>query len=75
MYSLVNIGKSHQDKNRTLSRLISNLSRLNWSNLSERNIIYCFSMVFTLLQQEEVPQYLCTPIIFPVLFLKPGIRF
>ncbi len=39
-------------KNRNLSRLISNLSRLNWS--SERNSVYCVSTVFTLLQQQEV---------------------
>jgi hypothetical protein len=52
-YSLVHIGKSQPAKNRNLSRLLANLSRLNWS--SERNSGHCFSTVFTLLQQEEVP--------------------
>ena len=33
--------ESQPAKNRNLSRLISNLSRLNWS--SERNCVYCFS--------------------------------
>jgi hypothetical protein len=44
-------------KNRKLgrSRLLSNLSRLNWSG--ERNYVYCFSTVFTLLQQQEVLFY------------------
>jgi len=45
--------ESQPTKNCNLSRLISNLSRLNWS--SERNCVYCFSTVFTLLQQQEVP--------------------
>ncbi len=39
-------------KNRNLIGLISNLSRLN--RLSERNSVYCFSTVFTFLQQKEV---------------------
>ena len=47
------LGKSQPAKNRKLSRLISNLSRLNWS--SERNSVYCFSTVFTLVQLQEVP--------------------
>jgi hypothetical protein len=49
----VNIGKSQPAKNRNLNQLISNLNRLNWS--SEHNCVYCFSTVFTLLQQGEVP--------------------
>ncbi len=56
------LGKSHPSKNRNLSRLISNLSRVNWS--SERNSVYCFSTVFTLFQQREVPgvdKYLSVP--------------
>ncbi len=44
----VNIGKSQSTKNRNLMRLI----RLRWSR--ERNS-YCFSKMFTLLQQQEVP--------------------
>jgi hypothetical protein len=46
-------GKSQPAKNRNLSRLISHLSRLNWS--SQRNSVYCFPTVFTRLQQQEVP--------------------
>jgi hypothetical protein len=41
-------GKSQPAKNRNLSRLISNLSRLNCS--SERNSVHFFLTVFTLLQ-------------------------
>ena len=52
------VQESQPAKNRNLSRLISNLSRLNLS--SERNSVYCFSTVFTILQQQEVP-YLSTP--------------
>ena len=54
-------GKSQPAKNRNLSRLLSHLSRLNWS--SQRNSVYCFSTVFTLLQEEQVlvSQYLSTP--------------
>ncbi len=40
-------------KNRNLSRLSANLSRLNWSG--QRNCVDCLSTVFTLLQQQEVP--------------------
>jgi hypothetical protein len=40
------LGKSHPAKNRNLSRLISNLSRLNWP--SERNSVHWFSTVFNL---------------------------
>jgi hypothetical protein len=47
--------ESQQAKNRNLSRLISNLSRLIWS--SERNGVHCFSTVFTLLQHQEVLVY------------------
>jgi hypothetical protein len=54
-------GQSQPAKNRNLIRLISNLIRVNWS--SERNSVYCFSTVFTLLQQQEVLVY---PVIFPV---------
>jgi hypothetical protein len=50
-------------KNRNLNRLIENLSRLNWS--SECNSVYCFSTVFTLLQQQKYP-WLVYPVIFPV---------
>ena len=49
----VSYKKVNRAKNRNLSRLISNLSRLHWS--SQRNCVYCFSTVFTLLQQQEVP--------------------
>ena len=52
------LGKSNLAKNRNHSRLISNIRRLNWS--SERNSVYCFSTVFTLLQQQEVPST-CLP--------------
>jgi hypothetical protein len=45
-HRVVILGKSQPAKNRNLSRLISNLSRINWS--SERNTVYCFSTVFTL---------------------------
>ena len=51
--------ESQPAKNRNLSRLISNLSLLNWS--CQRNCVYCFSTLFTLVQQQEVPQYLSTP--------------
>ena len=44
--------ESQPTKNRNLSRLISNLSLLNWS--SQRNCVYCFSTLFTLLQEQEV---------------------
>ncbi len=39
---------------RHLSRLVSNLSRLNRS--SESNSVYCFSTVFIFLQQQKVPE-------------------
>ena len=55
---------SRPAKNRNLSRLISNLSRLNWS--SQRNCVYCFSTVFTLLQQQELPS-ICLPRNLPCL--------
>ena len=41
-----------------------NLSRLNWS--SQRNSVYCFSTVFTFLQQQEVPST-CRPRSLPCL--------
>ena len=45
------LGKSNLSKN-------CNLNLLNWS--SERNSVHCFSTVFTLLQQQEVPST-CQP--------------
>jgi hypothetical protein len=45
-HRVVILGKSQPAKNRNLSRLISNISRINWS--SERNTVCCFSTVFTL---------------------------
>ena len=54
MSQLCIIQESQPVKNRNLSRLLANISRLNWS--SQRNCVYCFSTVFiTLLQQQEVP--------------------
>jgi hypothetical protein len=50
--------ESQSAKMRNLNRIISNLSRLNWS--SERICVYCFSTVFTHLQQQEVDKYLST---------------
>jgi len=64
---VVILGKSHPAKNRKLSRLISNLSLLNWS--SERNSVHCFSTVFTLLQQQEVPST-CLPRNLPCLVFE-----
>jgi hypothetical protein len=48
---LLIVQESQPAKNRNLSRLLSNISRLNLS----RNCVYCFSTVFTLLQEQEVP--------------------
>ena len=56
-------------KNRNLNRLISNLSRLNWS--SERNSVYCFSTVFTLTQYQGMPST-CLPRNLPCLVLSPA---
>jgi hypothetical protein len=70
------IQKSQLAKNRNLSRLMSNLSRLNWS--SERNCLYCLSALFTLLLQQEVQvrvEVLVYPVIFPVQFLSTAIRY
>ena len=58
--------ESQPVKNRNLIRLLANLIRLNWS--SERNCVYCFSTVFSLLQQQEVKKkypVLVYPLIFP----------
>jgi hypothetical protein len=46
----VNISKSQTLENRNPRWLIANLNRLNWS--SERDSVYCFSTVFTLLQKQ-----------------------
>jgi hypothetical protein len=70
--SLRILQESQPAKNCNLSRLMSNLSRLNWS--SERNCVYCFSLLFTLLLQQEVPST-CLPVIFPVQFFSTAIRF
>jgi hypothetical protein len=43
---LINLGKSQPAKYLNLSRIIANLSQLNWS--IERNSVCCFSTVFTL---------------------------
>ena len=67
------MGKSQPAKNRNLCRLISNLSRLNWS--SERNRVYCSSTVFTLLQQQEVPSTQCLPRNLPCLVLESSNTF
>ena len=47
------IEESQPVKNRNLSRLLANLSQVNCSR--QRNCVYCFSAVFTLLQKQEVP--------------------
>ncbi len=52
------IEESQPVKNCKFSRLIAN-PRQNWS--SERNSVYCFSTVFTLLQQQEVPSTCQSP--------------
>ena len=65
---VVNIGKSQPAKNRNLSRLMSNVSRLNWS--SECNSVYCFSTVFTLVQQQEVHST-CLPRNLPHIYIYP----
>jgi hypothetical protein len=48
---LVIIGKSQPAKNRNLSQLISNLSRLNWS--SERSSVYCFQQCLLFFYNSE----------------------
>ncbi len=57
------IEKSQPVKNRNLSRILANLSRLNSS--SQSKCVFCFSTMFTLLQHQKVLVY---PVIFPFFF-------
>ena len=72
---VVILDNSQSAKNRNLSRVISNLNRLNWS--SEDNSVYCFSTVFTRLRQQEVSST-CLPRNFPCIvfdFIKTFLTY